>query len=101
MPIINHIQQSSIISFNKSDDYVINIKFFKEEVFPLSESQDLKELILDVSELDFINSTLLAYFYVVHKNLKEKFTLINVNKKVYEVLEIMKLERIFNIKNRI
>ena len=94
----NDESEKLIVSLNGDLD-INSVKEFQEKV--ISEYSDLdKDLVFDLKELEYIDSTGLGAIITVYKDVKEKnkkLSVINANKNVKKLFYITELDSIFEI----
>lgn len=79
----------------------INIQELGQEMFRLVESDARRRLLLDFSSVDFLSSSALGKLITLDKKMKAHggvLKLANIRREIYEVFEITKLNRLFDIR---
>jgi anti-sigma B factor antagonist len=79
-----------------------NIQKLGEELFQLVEQEQRKNLLLNFTSVDFLSSAALGKLITLDKKVKAhggKLKLSNIRPEIYEVFEITKLNKVFDIKD--
>jgi anti-sigma B factor antagonist len=79
-----------------------NIQKLGEELFHLVEQEQRKNLLLNFTSVDFLSSAALGKLITLDKKVKAqggKLKLCNIRPEIYEVFEITKLNKVFDIKD--
>jgi anti-sigma B factor antagonist len=79
-----------------------NIQKLGEELFHLVEVEECKSLLLNFTSVDFLSSAALGKLITLDKKVKAhggKLKLCNIRPEIYEVFEITKLNKVFDIKD--
>ncbi|MFO0900813.1 MAG: STAS domain-containing protein [Pirellulales bacterium] len=79
-----------------------NIQKLGEELFHLVEAEGRKSLLLNFTSVDFLSSAALGKLITLDKKVKAhggKLKLCNIRPEIYEVFEITKLNKVFDIKD--
>jgi anti-sigma B factor antagonist len=79
----------------------INIQELGQEMFRLVESDGRRRVLLDFSTVDFLSSAALGKLITLDKKMKAHggaLKLANIRREIFEVFEITKLNRLFDIR---
>src|SRR5262245_58436747 len=79
-----------------------NIQIIGEQLFSLVDEVGRRKLLLNFSNVEFLSSAALGKLITLHKKLqavKGRLILCTIRPEIYEVFEITKLDRFFNIKD--
>jgi anti-sigma B factor antagonist len=79
-----------------------NIQKLGEELFHLVEAEGRKSILLNFTAVDFLSSAALGKLITMDKKVKAhggKLKLCNIRPEIYEVFEITKLNKVFDIKD--
>jgi anti-sigma B factor antagonist len=77
-----------------------NIQIIGEQLFSLVDELGRRKLILNFSNVEYLSSAALGKFITLNKKVNAaqgKLVLCNIDPQIYEVFEITKLNRLFNI----
>jgi len=77
-----------------------NIQKIGEDLFSLVDEQGRRRLILNFRNVDYLSSAALGKFITLNKKVQAaggKLALCNIDPNIYEVFEITKLNKLFNI----
>jgi anti-sigma B factor antagonist len=77
-----------------------NIQTIGEQLFSLVDEQGRKKLLLNFSNVEYLSSAALGKFITLNKKVNAvagKLILCNIDPQIYEVFEITKLNKLFNI----
>ena len=77
-----------------------NIQRIGEELFNLVEGQSRRKILLNFSNVEYLSSATLGKFITLNKKVQAaggKLVLCNIDPNIYEVFEITKLNKLFNI----
>jgi len=77
-----------------------NVPEFKENIIPLMEKSESDKLILDLSDVEWVDSAGIGVLVLLYKRMKEKDKLIKFvhnSQKLTEIFTILKLDKIFEI----
>jgi anti-sigma B factor antagonist len=72
----------------------------KRSLNDAAERQDLKEIVVDFSEVDSIGSSAIGALLLSHREFSDrgiKFHITNVNKEIRALFKIIKLDKIFKL----
>jgi anti-anti-sigma factor len=79
------------------------IKQLDQEIMGLVSEENLKNFLLDFSNVDFMSSSFLGLLVKLHKRVTEKkgqLKLCNIDKKIKKVFKITQLDKILNIDDK-
>jgi anti-sigma B factor antagonist len=79
----------------------VNIQELGQEMFRLVESDGRRRVLLDFSSVDFLSSAALGKLITLDKKMKAHggaLKLANIRREIYEVFDITKLNRLFDIR---
>jgi anti-sigma B factor antagonist len=77
-----------------------NIQIIGEQLFSLVDELGRRKLILNFGNVEYLSSAALGKFITLNKKVNAaqgKLVLCNIDPQIYEVFEITKLNRLFNI----
>ncbi len=77
-----------------------NIQIIGEQLFGLVDVQERRKLLLNFSNVEYLSSSALGKFITLNKKINAaggKLILCNIDPQIYEVFEITKLDKLFNI----
>src|SRR5438309_2158113 len=77
-----------------------NIQKIGEDLFSLVEELGRKKILLNFSNVEYLSSAALGKFISLNKKVGAaggKLVMCNINDEIFEVFEITKLDRLFNI----
>jgi anti-sigma B factor antagonist len=77
-----------------------NIQIIGEQLFGLVEQQGARKLLLNFGNVEFLSSAALGKLITLNKKLQSaggRLILCNIDPQIYEVFEITKLDKFFNI----
>ena len=77
-----------------------NIQIIGEQLFSLVDELGRRKLILNFSNVEYLSSAALGKFITLNKKVNAaqgKLVLCNIDPQIYEVFEITKLNKLFNI----
>lgn len=77
-----------------------NIQIIGEQLFGLVDVQERRKLLLNFSNVEYLSSSALGKFITLNKKVNAvggKLILCNIDPQIYEVFEITKLDKLFNI----
>ena len=77
-----------------------NIQIIGEQLFDLVDNQGKKKLLLNFGNVEFLSSAALGKLITLNKKLQAvggRLILCNIDPQIYEVFEITKLDKFFNI----
>lgn len=77
-----------------------NIQIIGEQLFSLVDEMQRRKLLLNFSNVEYLSSAALGKFITLNKKVNAasgKLILCNIDQQIYEVFEITKLNRLFNI----
>ena len=77
-----------------------NIQVIGEQLFGLVDEQGHRRLLLNFSNVEYLSSAALGKFITLNKKVAAtggKLVMCNINEEIFEVFEITKLNRLFNI----
>lgn len=97
---IKYREESSLVAEIYGDLDINSVEDFKTNI--LSKIDGNKDLVLDLKNLDYIDSTGLGAFMVVYKNLSEKnrnVFVVNAKKNIYKLFKITELDEIFGMED--
>jgi len=72
----------------------------KKSLIDVAEQKDVKEIIVDFTEIDSIGSSAIGALLLSHKEFSKKgikFHIANVNEEINALFKIIKLDKIFKI----
>src|SRR5918999_354493 len=77
-----------------------NIQAIGEQLFGLVDTQGHKKILLNFRNVEYLSSAALGKFITLNKKVNStegKLILCNIDPQIYEVFEITKLNKLFNI----
>jgi anti-sigma B factor antagonist len=77
-----------------------NIQLIGEQLFGLVDEQKRRKVLLNFTNVEYLSSAALGKLITLNKKLQNaggKLILCNIDPQIYEVFEITKLNRVFNI----
>jgi len=77
-----------------------NIQIIGEQLFSLVDEEGCRKLLLNFGNVEFLSSAALGKLITLNKKLqaaKGRLILCNIDPNIYEVFEITKLNKLFNI----
>ena len=77
-----------------------NIQKIGEDLFSLIDQYDRKKILLNFSNVEYLSSAALGKFITLNKKVQAKsgkLVMCNINEDIFEVFEITRLDRLFNI----
>jgi anti-sigma B factor antagonist len=77
-----------------------NIQIIGEQLFSLVDELGRRKLVLNFSNVEYLSSAALGKFITLNKKVNAaqgKLVLCNIDPQIYEVFEITKLNKLFNI----
>ena len=77
-----------------------NIQIIGEQLFSLVDELGRRKLLLNFSNVEYLSSAALGKFITLNKKVNAasgKLVLCNIDPQIYEVFEITKLNKLFNI----
>src|SRR5215468_8890574 len=77
-----------------------NIQKIGEDLFSLIDQYDRKKILLNFSNVEYLSSAALGKFITLNKKVNAaggRLILCNIDAQIYEVFEITKLNKLFNI----
>src|SRR6202045_17370 len=77
-----------------------NIQKIGEDLFSLVDELGRKKILLNFSNVEYLSSAALGKFITLNKKVHAsggKLVMCNINEEIFEVFEITKLNRLFNI----
>ena len=77
-----------------------NIQIIGEQLFSLVDELGRRKLILNFSNVEYLSSAALVKFITLNKKVNSacgRLVLCNIDPQIYEVFEITKLNKLFNI----
>lgn len=77
-----------------------NIQAIGEQLFSLVDEHQRKKILLNFSNVEYLSSAALAKLITLNKKLQQaggRLILCNIDPQIYEVFEITKLNKLFNI----
>ena len=77
-----------------------NIQIIGEQLFGLVDNEGCKKLLLNFGNVEYLSSAALGKFISLNKKVQAKsgkLVMCNINDDIYEVFEITKLNKLFNI----
>ncbi|MBK9129374.1 MAG: STAS domain-containing protein [Phycisphaerales bacterium] len=80
----------------------LSIQEIGEELKTLTESEPKIKLLLDFGNVDHLASAALGMLITLHKNVQQRngaLKLANINKQIFQVFRITRLDRVFEIHN--
>ncbi len=92
--------EKSVLHVSKQRLFAEDTDRFKRECDELLPDLTGQKVVLDFSGVDYVSSLILAYMVYLLKKITESdktFALSNVHPKVQEVLQITKLDKVFDI----
>ncbi|GIW81037.1 MAG: hypothetical protein KatS3mg105_2844 [Gemmatales bacterium] len=98
---VEDIGDVSVITF--TDRKILdeqNIQAIGEELFRLVDDDGRHKILLNFSNVDYLSSAALAKLITLNKKLQQvggRLVLCNIDPQIYEVFEITKLNKLFNI----
>ena len=98
---VEHIGDVTVVHF--VDRKILdeqNIQIIGEQLFNLVDEEGAKKLLLNFSNVEYLSSAALGKLITLNKKVNAvngKLVLCNIDPQIYEVFEITKLNRLFNI----
>jgi len=98
---VEHIGDVTVVNF--VDRKILdeqNIQIIGEQLFSLVDELGRRKLILNFSNVEYLSSAALGKFITLNKKVNAasgKLVLCNIDPQIYEVFEITKLNKLFNI----
>lgn len=90
-----------IVKFSDVDELSVSLLF--EKIFEvLEENKDTRFLIFDFKRVSYVGSSMVSGFISVHNRYEKtdtKITFCNMKPNIKRVFEILKLDKLMNIKN--
>src|SRR5947209_2292391 len=80
-----------------------NIQVIGEQLFSLVDESERRKLLLNFGNVEYLSSAALGKFITLNKKLQAvggRLILCNIDPQIYEVFEITKLNKLFNIQKR-
>jgi len=77
-----------------------NIQKIGEDLFSLIDQYDRKKILLNFRNVEYLSSAALGKFITLNKKVQAKngkLVMCNINEDIFEVFEITRLDRLFNI----
>jgi len=77
-----------------------NIQIIGDQLFGLVETEGLRKLLLNFGNVEYLSSAALGKLITLNKKLQAvggRLILCNIDPQIYEVFEITKLDKFFNI----
>ena len=77
-----------------------NIQAIGEQLFSLVDELGRRKILLNFSNVEYLSSAALAKLIILNKKVQEvdgRLILCNIDPQIYEVFEITKLNKLFNI----
>lgn len=77
-----------------------NIQVIGDQLFSLVDQEGLRKLLLNFSNVEYLSSAALGKLITLNKKLQAaggRLILCNIDPQIYEVFEITKLDKFFNI----
>ena len=77
-----------------------NIQVIGEQLFSLVDQEGMRKLLLNFSNVEYLSSAALGKLITLNKKLQAvggRLILCNIDPQIYEVFEITKLDKFFNI----
>src|SRR2546423_15697569 len=77
-----------------------NIQKIGEDLFHLVDAENRSKILLNFSNVEYLSSAALGKFITLNKKVQAsggKLVLCNIDPNIYEVFEITRLDRLFNI----
>jgi anti-sigma B factor antagonist len=78
-----------------------NIQVIGEQLFSLVDDQGRRKVLLNFGNVEYLSSAALGKLITLHKKLTSlggRLILCNIDPQIYEVFEITKLDKLFNIR---
>jgi anti-sigma B factor antagonist len=98
---IEEIGQVTVVNF--VDRKILdeqNIQIIGEQLFSLVEEQGKRKILLNFGNVEYLSSAALGKLITLNRKVQEakgRLILCNIDPQIYEVFEITKLDRLFNI----
>jgi anti-sigma B factor antagonist len=98
---VEHIGDVTVVNFVDRkilDDQII--KVIGDQLFGLVDNEGLRKLLLNFGNVEYLSSAALGKLITLNKKLQAaggRLILCNIDPQVYEVFEIIKLDKFFNI----
>ena len=98
---VEHIGDVTIVNF--IDRKILdeqNIQKIGEDLFHLVDTEGRKKILLNFGNVEYLSSAALGKFITLNKKVQAaggKLVLCNIDPNIYEVFEITKLNKLFNI----
>jgi anti-sigma B factor antagonist len=98
---VEHIGDVTVVNF--VDRKILdeqNIQVIGDQLFSLVEVEGLRKLLLNFSNVEYLSSAALGKLITLNKKLQGvggRLILCNIDPQIYEVFEITKLDKFFNI----
>jgi anti-sigma B factor antagonist len=77
-----------------------NIQIIGDQLFSLVDNDGLRKLLLNFGNVEYLSSAALGKLITLHKKLQAvggRLVLCNIDPQIYEVFEITRLDKFFNI----
>jgi anti-sigma B factor antagonist len=78
-----------------------NIQIIGEQLFSLVDQEQVKKMLLNFGNVEYLSSAALGKLITLHKKVQAnggKLVLCNIDPQIYEVFEITRLDKLFKIK---
>src|SRR5262249_36002495 len=101
---VEDIGEVTVVSF--TDKKILdeqNIQVIGEQLFSLVDELGRRKLLLNFGNVEYLSSAALGKFITLNKKLQAvggKLILCSIDPQIYEVFEITKLNKLFNIKQQ-
>ena len=98
---VEHIGDVTVVNF--VDRKILdeqNIQIIGDQLFNLVEEQGKRKILLNFGNVEFLSSAALGKLITLNRKLQSaggKLILCNIDPQIYEVFEITKLNKLFNI----
>ena len=98
---VEHIGDVTVVNF--VDRKILdeqNIQIIGEQLFSLVDEEGSRKLLLNFGNVEYLSSAALAKLITLNKKLQQaggRLILCNIDPSIYEVFEITKLDRFFNL----
>ncbi|MHC4990555.1 MAG: STAS domain-containing protein [Planctomycetota bacterium] len=95
------VQGVQVLEFSRSD--ILDAMYIKElgdEIYEMVKTMDAPRIVVDLQNVHFLSSAALGMFLALNKVLRKQsghLRLSNVDKSIYDVFRITKLNKVFHI----
>ena len=98
---VEHIGDVTVVNF--VDRKILdeqNIQIIGEQLFSLVDEEGWRKILLNFGNVEYLSSAALGKFITLNKKVQGaggKLVMCNINEDIFEVFEITKLNKLFNI----